>query len=123
MKRLVNIFLGAIVLVFTYGCSAKVLDDLEPIELVTEEVVTFQEVRFVFDNICQQCHSNPPQNGAPMPLVTYENVKNAVESRGLLDRISRPEGASGLMPLGGPRLPQETIDLIVQWKEDGLLQN
>jgi len=41
----------------------------------------------------------------------------------LLDRISREEGASGAMPLGGPRLPQNTIDLIFQWNEDGLLEN
>jgi len=90
---------------------------------VSVDLVTFQDVRFVFDNICQQCHSNPPQNGAPMPLVTYTNVKQAVENRGLLDRISRTEGAQGLMPLGGPRLPQATIDLIMQWNDDGLLEN
>ena len=52
-----------------------------------------------------------------------KNVKDAVINKGLLDRISRPEGASGLMPNGGPRLPQATIDLIVQWDADGLLEN
>jgi len=87
------------------------------------ELVTYQDVRFVFENICTQCHSNPTQNGAPMPLVTYENVRDAVLNRPLLDRISREEGASGAMPLGGPRLPQNTIDLIFQWNEDGLLEN
>src|SRR5580692_10111133 len=24
---------------------------------------------------CQQCHSNPPQYGAPMPLVTYADLQ------------------------------------------------
>jgi uncharacterized membrane protein len=110
--------------VLLHGCTAKNLDELEAVQQeIPAELVTFQDVRFVFDNICQQCHSNPPQNGAPMPLVTYTNVKQAVENRGLIDRISRPEGAQGLMPLGGPRLPQTTIDLIMQWNEDGLLEN
>jgi hypothetical protein len=108
-----------------YSCSANTLDDVfVPVEIDLEgDLVTYQDVRFVFENICTQCHSNPTQNGAPMPLVTYENVRDAVLNRPLLDRISREEGASGAMPLGGPRLPQNTIDLIFQWNEDGLLEN
>ncbi len=106
-----------------YGCTANTFDDLEPVQTNEVETVTFQDIKFVFDNICQQCHSNPPQNGAPMPLVTFDNVREAVQNRGLLDRISRPDGAPGLMPLGGPRLPQTTIDLIMQWNDDGLLEN
>lgn len=106
-----------------YGCTARTMDDvMEPIE-EAPELVTFQDVEFVFTTVCQACHSNPPQNGAPMPLVTYEDVRDAILDRSLIDRISREEGESGAMPLGGPRLPQPTIDLIVQWNEDGLLEN
>jgi hypothetical protein len=110
---------------FLFSCTANTLDDVfVPVEIDLEgELVTYQDVRFVFENICTVCHSNPTQNGAPMPLVTYENVRDAVLNRPLLDRISREEGASGAMPLGGPRLPQNTIDLIFQWNEDGLLEN
>lgn len=122
MKAFYCIFLiSSVVLI---SCSTNSIDDLEPIgneEL--PDLVTYQEVRATFDNICSACHSNPPQNGAPMPLINYENVKEAIENRGLLDRISRNEGAQGLMPLGGPRLPQSVIDLIFQWNEDGLLEN
>lgn len=108
------------------GCTTHTLDDLEPVDVIIDdpiELVTFQDVSFVFENICTACHSNPPQNGAPMPLASYQNVREAVLNRGLIDRISRNEGAPGLMPLGGPRLPQANIDLIVQWNEDGLLEN
>lgn len=119
-----SILTAAALLVLLQGCTARDLDELEPVQQeVPQEFVTFNDVRFVFDDACQQCHSSPPQNGAPMPLVTYGQVKNAVETRGLLDRISRPEGEQGLMPLGGPRLPQSTIDLIFQWEADGLLEN
>jgi uncharacterized membrane protein len=120
ISRLV-LFAGAAF--FLFGCTSNTIDDvMEPIE-ITPELVTYQDVRFVFENICTQCHSNPPQNGAPMPLDTYINVRNAVLNRPLLDRISREEGTSGAMPLGGPRLPQATIDLIIQWNENGLLEN
>jgi hypothetical protein len=77
----------------------------------------------IIDNACNNCHTSPPQNGAPMSLTTFMDVKTSVENRGLIDRITRNEGAGGLMPLGGPRLPQASIDLIVQWNEDGLLEN
>ncbi|MBK5213296.1 MAG: hypothetical protein JJE55_06525 [Flavobacteriaceae bacterium] len=106
------------------SCTTSTYDDIEEIQIENQgELVTFQDVAFVFENICTACHSNPPQNGAPMPLTNYAEVKNAVETRGLLDRISRNEGEDGLMPLGGPRLPQQQIDLITQWNLDGLLEN
>ncbi len=110
-------------LLFLASCSSNTIDDVSEFIEETPEVTTFQDVKSIFENNCLQCHSNPPQNGAPMPLVSFENVRDAVISRGLLDRISRNEGESGLMPLGGPRLPQSTINLIVSWEEDGLLEN
>ena len=105
------------------SCNSNTIDDVvEPI-MIDPELVTYQNIKFVFENICTECHSNPPQNGAPMPLVTFDNARAAILNRGLLDRISRAEGSSGLMPLGGPRLPQGTIDMMIQWNEDGLLEN
>jgi hypothetical protein len=56
-----------------------------------------------------------------MPLLTYEDVKNAVENRGLINRISS-EDTGFLMPFGGPRLPQNLIDIVIQWETDGLLE-
>ncbi len=116
--------LAILLIAILAGCTANTYDDIEAAQPEDpSSVVTFQDVAFVFENVCTACHSNPPQNGAPMPLTNYEEIKNAVETRGLLDRISREEGAPGLMPLGGPRLPQQQIDLIMQWNEDGLLEN
>jgi hypothetical protein len=106
------------------GCNSRTYDDIEPEdEEVRPELVVYTDVKVIIDNACLNCHSSPPQNGAPMSLTTFLDVKTAVENRGLLDRISRNEGAGGLMPVGGPRLPQASIDLLVQWNEDGLLEN
>jgi hypothetical protein len=49
-------------------------------------------VKTIITNNCIRCHNAPPVNGAPMQLTTYEDVKNAVLNRGLLDRISRQNG-------------------------------
>lgn len=111
--------------ILTVSCSSTTYDDVGP-ELVLDPpplVITYQDVAPTFNSVCLACHSNPPQNGAPMSLDTFESVRDAVLDRDLLDRISRNEGDSGAMPLGGPRLPQDNINEIVQWEADGLLEN
>ncbi len=90
--------------------------------MVVENPTYTANVKSIIDNNCISCHSNPPQNGAPMSLTTYENVKMAVESRGLIERISLPESDPDHMPLGGPRLPQNLIDIIIQWEAEGFQQ-
>lgn len=57
-----------------------------------------------------------------MSLMRYEEVVDAEIHRGLSDRISRPQGNAGLMPKGSARLPQNNIDLIMKWENDGLLE-
>ncbi len=125
MKNNNLIFLLGIVSFFLLlaGCSQSTYDDIEADEEPLPDLVTYQDIKPIIDNVCLACHSNPPQNGAPMPLVNYEMLKEAVLNRGLLDRINRNPGADGLMPLGGPRLSQQTIDLIFKWEDDGLLKN
>lgn len=120
MKTVAQILISLLLV----SCTTSTYDDIEDIQDENQgELVTFNDVAFIFQNNCTVCHSNSPQNGAPMALTNYSEVKDAVEDRGLLDRISREEGAQGLMPLGGPRLPQQQIDLIMQWNIDGLLEN
>ncbi len=109
---------------FILSCSTKTLDDIsEDLTDTIPDVVTYQNIQPIVSQNCIVCHSNPPQNGAPMSLEVFVNVKEAVLNRGLIDRISRSEGADGLMPLGGPRLPQSSIDLFIKWNDDGLLEN
>mgnify|MGYP006395632491 CR=1 FL=1 len=122
LKRILPICLMA-VLMFA-SCTSHTYDDVEsdgtspPIP----EEVTYQDTKAIFDNNCVQCHGNPPINGATNGLTNYDQVTDAVLNRGLIDRISRSEGANGLMPPGGPRLPQSVIELIEQWEADGLLE-
>jgi uncharacterized membrane protein len=103
------------------SCTTDSLSDLTTVEEI--EIVTYTEnIKSIIDNNCIICHASTPVNGAPMSLTTYENVKEAVLNRGLLDRISRPEGESGAMPFGGPRLPQTDINIIIQWNTNGLIE-
>ena len=105
-----------------YNCSYVNEDDLTE-EIIIEDYVSYAgNIKDIIDTNCIMCHSNPPVDGAPMPLTTYDNVKDAIENRGLINRISSTDLGFG-MPFGGPRLPQNLIDLIVLWEEEGLLEN
>ncbi|AWA31431.1 hypothetical protein HYN48_07135 [Flavobacterium magnum] len=104
------------------ACSNDSPDDLIKAQPGTETVTYVANVKPIITNNCLSCHTSPPVNGAPMQLTTYEDVRNAVLNRGLLNRISRQNGEQGLMPNGGPRMPQHNIDVINQWVEDGLVE-
>ena len=104
------------------SCSNDSIDDLlEPIP--EGQVISYNNtVKAIIDNNCISCHNSPPINGAPFALINYDNVVLATNNA-LIDRISRQNGESGAMPLGGPRLPQNLIDAIITWKDEGLLEN
>lgn len=100
-----------------FGCTNDSASDL--IEDSNFDEITYTNtVKNIIDNNCIVCHAATPVSGAPMPLVTYANVKNAVQNRGLLNRISRAQGEAGLMPIT-TRLPQATIDKIASWAQNG----
>ena len=120
MKNKLLIFTFLLIGIFIFnGCANDSSDDLLDIEVV-DEVTYTENIKSIIDNNCIVCHAAVPINYAPMPLTTYENVKEAVQNRGLLDRISRAQGVEGMMPYGGTRLPQGLIDLVYQWNADGL---
>jgi len=122
IKLLHNFFIFTAIISIS-SCSQNTYDDIEEETDPIPEIVTYLDVKPIIDGACLACHSNPPQNGAPMPLTIYDNVKEAVLNRDLLNKINKNEGEDGLMPFGGPRLPQSSIDLIFKWNDDGLLEN
>jgi mono/diheme cytochrome c family protein len=109
--------------VLMFNCSYNNEDDLVEDDPVVEEMVTYNgQVKSIIDTNCIACHNNPPVNGAPMSLITYQDLRNAVENGNLMARISTND-IGAVMPPGGPRLPQNLIDLIAQWQADGFLEN
>ncbi|MBC2839448.1 hypothetical protein [Robiginitalea sp. SC105] len=78
--------------------------------------VSYQaDIAPIISSNCTTCHGDPPTQNAPMSLLTLEQVRSAVENRGLLGRIN---STSDPMPPTG-RLPQSTRDLIEEWVNQG----
>lgn len=103
-----------------FGCSSNSEDDLTN-PIVTGNTKYQIDVKPIIDSKCIACHGDSPTSGAPMSLTTSATVKEAIQNRNLIGKISRPDGSLGLMPYGGPRLPQTSIDIIVDWKASGYL--
>ncbi len=107
---------------FLLSCTNDSASDLINIEPLPEEVSFNTNIKIIIDNNCTSCHGSTPIPVTNLSLDTYEKVKEAVTNRNLIGRISMQEGSSTLMPQGGPKLPQNTIDLIIKWQEEGLLE-
>lgn len=120
MKKL--IYTLPLILLSIASCSNSSEDDLiEKEELEEGTKITYtKNIKSIIDNNCVSCHNNPPVNGAPSNYSTYQKVSGGAS--GILNRISKQAGASGAMPIGGPRLPQVSIDLFEQWINDGMLE-
>ncbi len=119
MKRtyLLYMFIATFAMSCSYVNESDLTEDIEVEGFVTYEA----NVKPIIDTNCIFCHDTPPVNGAPMSLITYDEVVEAVENRNLIGRISAMDGS--VMPAGGPRLPQNLIDLVIQWEEEGFLEN
>ena len=81
-----------ILLIFTlsilFSCTNDSEEDLIDV-VVPPVLVTYNtDVKDIIDNNCIICHLQPPVNGASIPLLIYDNVKNAVENSNLIGRIS-----------------------------------
>jgi hypothetical protein len=114
-----SIFLPVFTSFLLLSCTNDSTRDLIAVDL--NETITYNEhIKPIIDANCISCHNQPPINGAPMSLLTYQEVKLATQEMELISRVSLPEGNSLLMPVGGPRLPQPLIDVLEKWLEDGL---
>ncbi|MGB5982141.1 MAG: hypothetical protein WBG46_08360 [Nonlabens sp.] len=121
-----------IMILFTLSCTNYSEDDLiadepvsgeptDPDDPVNTTFVTFdQDVQPIISSACVRCHASTPRNGASSSLVTYQQVNQRASN--ILSRMSRQSGGGGAMPPSG-RLPQASIDVVMQWIEDGKLEN
>lgn len=100
-----------------FSCSNDSSDDLAP---PPEDEVTYTEnIKAIMDSRCNSCHDNPPTNGAPVSLSTYDEVKNETQNGELIDRIERTQGTAGVMPPAGNTLSSSQIQMIKDWMVEG----
>lgn len=116
-----KIFYIALLATTVYGCESGTYEELEEPTVIEGDVTYAANAKAIIDANCIVCHSPGGVSGF-RPLTTYQEVKDAVQNTNLLDRIQRQNGESGQMPQTG-RMAQDKINIILQWRADGLLEN
>lgn len=122
MKNFIKIFCYfLIVLSSAISCTSVSEDDLlEPI--ILPNLVTYiDDVKPIISSNCITCHNSDVNAFGPFPLETYSEVKDKAENGPLLFRIQLPDGDPSIMPATG-KMPQNLIDIIVAWANDGYLE-
>ncbi len=105
--------------ILIFGCS-----DSSPIDLVENKselnsISYDNNVKQIIANNCINCHGIIPTSGAPMSLNSLTTLKDAIQNRGLINRINLEESNIRAMPLGGPKLLPSQIETIVKWQNEG----
>ncbi len=113
MKKILYILSAA---ALAAACDSRTYEEISDNTPIAELVTYSQDVKPIVDNNCISCHSA----GSFKPFVTYNDVKSNIE--GILNRIQRPGGDPGKMPQGGS-LSQTQINVFIQWKANGLIEN
>jgi len=117
MKKIVLI---SGILLLAFGCESGTFEEISEEMPLIEEAHYTEHIKPIIDANCIECH-NPDGVSSFRLLTNYAEVKTAVQETNLLDRIQRQNGEEGQMPQTG-RMPQNLIDLILQWNEQGLLE-
>ena len=113
MKRF--LVLSIFFLFIFISCSSDSTDD--DIIPLNNKVTYSGTIKKIMDNNCLNCHSDPPKNGAPMALTSYQKVKESVENRGLIGRVE-----NGSMPSTGDKLTANQIKAIKDWEIGGFVE-
>ena len=116
MKKIILTMTLVLSLALVSSCSNDSDDDYTPPPPTNNDITYTGDVKTIIDSNCLTCHGSPTANGAPMQLVTYDNVKNAVQTRGLIGKIS-----SGAMPPVGANLSAAQIQTIKDWQSGGFV--
>lgn len=84
------------------------------------------QVLTLFVNKCATCHTEGSPKGK-LALLNKDDTMGKLTDRQVSKIIRRTEGGAGIdenhmMPLGGPALPQEDIDLLKRWQDERFAQ-
>lgn len=72
----------------------------------------------VLSTVCQKCHSASPQNGAPFPLVTYDDTHNVQGGKPIWQYMLNVV-ENGIMPLPPVQIAAGDRDTLLRWLDAG----
>jgi hypothetical protein len=103
------------------SCTNTSPDDLVDDTPITTTVKYATNIFPIVESQCLSCHNDNFSSGNNS-YSTYAQFRDATENGNVIDRITRSVGDPLLMPQDN-QLPQNSINLILQWQADGYLEN
>ena len=73
----------------------------------------------VLVTVCQQCHTNPTQNAAPFPLVTYADTQATINGGKPIWQYMLSVVQNGVMPLPPVQIDPGDRDTLLRWLQSG----
>jgi hypothetical protein len=73
--------------------------------------------RAVLANVCHNCHTDPPRNGAPFSQLTYQDIDTELDGEPVWSRMRRAV-RDGRMPLDPWVLTDEERRVLLEWLDD-----
>lgn len=105
---------------FYISCTNDNVEELFPIDSVSN-VSYNEDVKPILELNCYACHSGSTPT-AGFTLETYEDVVIYVENGKLFGAINHENGYNP-MPQSAAKLPDQQIEIIKQWIEEGYPNN
>lgn len=115
MKKLTYLFSTVLLL----SCNSSTYEEISDHTPAPEIVTYAANVKPIVDENCISCHSQ----GGPAafrPLTEYNQVREYIDI--IINRIEKQNGDPQKMPVGGT-LSSSQIDIFIQWKADGFIEN
>ena len=109
MKKLFFFLFIVTMIVFQYCSSSRKAKKSAPVLTYTTRVQP------IIAASCSPCHF--PPGGNKKPLNSYVAAKDNIDD--IISRIQKNPGDKGFMPFKHPKLPDSTIQVFVQWKNNG----
>jgi len=111
LKKIINVVLFPFIL-FS-GCENNVEENSEdnPVDCTEVETYYTENVAPILESNCTGCHSGPTPT-AGLSLDSYSNVRAAIKTGDVLDRVNRKSGDGGFMPNGGTKLSDANLEIL-----------
>jgi len=111
LKKIINVVLFPFIL-FS-GCENNVEENSEdnPVDCTEVETYYTENVAPILESNCTGCHSGPTPT-AGLSLDSYSNVRAAIKTGDVLDRVNRNSGDGGFMPNGGTKLLDANLEIL-----------